>query len=287
MEEKNLVFKFKNTDYNILVSDYESGFIRVSMQNIETKEIKDITIDGVHTFIPSAPTPNCALIKDNNNKKLIKELLKLGILDYWQSLMARFNMDKLYVYDKVGVKKFLDKYTHKKTYRKDKGNSEEEIKRNIKSDAIKIMKSKSMKKEGFSSRNFLYSILVKSSIKDSFVAFDHEDGEYVALIQPYVASKGDQVKIIPDYNFSAMEWIMGFLDDNCELLQLPKESNKWIVEELSSEYPNFEYKKGIKKYLRYCVSENLDKEEYMKEYENIAELMKKERKSIKRDKKER
>lgn len=280
MKKGNLTFKFNDTNYNILVSDYESGFIKVSMQNIETKEIQDITIDAIHLFIPSAPTPDCAIV--NDNKKLIKELIETGILDYCHSLMAKFNIKELSHYDKAGVKKFLDKYAHEVTYRKDKGNSEYEIKKNIRKDAREILNGKWGKenlKDRFINMNiFLYSVLDKDNIKESYVVFADEEGEFEALVRPYRNNVYDQLEIIPDYAYTNEEGLFSSLNDNCEIIQLNKDIHEWIMDELSNYYPNFEYKKGVEKYLKHCISKRVDKEEYMKKYKDIAELMKKERK---------
>lgn len=284
MEKKDSTFKFNDTEYNIIVSDYESGFIKVSMQNIETKEIQDITIDAVHLFIPSAPTPDCAMV--NDDKKLIKELIQTGILDYCHSLMAKFNIKELSHYDKAGVKRFLDKYAHEVTYRKDEGNSEDEVKKNIRKDAREILNSKWVKeyylRDNFINMNtFLYSVLDKDNIKESFVVYADENGEFEAFIQPYRNNTDDQVEIIPDYAYTNKEGLFSSLNGNCQIIQLNKNVNEWIIDELSNYYPDFEYKKGVQKYLKYCISKKLDKEEYMKKYKDIAELMKKERKKDK------
>lgn len=283
MDEKDSIFKFNDTDYNILVSDYESGFIKVSMQNIVTKEIQDITIDAVNLLIPSAPTPDCVMV--NDNKKLIKELIETGILDYCHSLMAKFNIKELSHYDKVGVKKFLEKYAHEVTYRKDKGNSEEEIKKNIRKDAREILNGKWAKenlKDHFINMNtFLYSVLDKDNLKESFVVYADEEGEFEAFIQPYRNNTYDQIEIVPDYAYTNKEGLFSALNGNCQIIQLNKNVNEWIIEELSNYYPDFKYTKGVQKYLKHCISKKVDKEEFMKKYEDIAELMKKERKKYK------
>lgn len=280
MGKNNLIFKFNDTDYNILVSDYESGFIKVSMQNRETKEIQDITIDGVHLFIPAVATPDCAMVNDNKN--LIKELIETGILDYCHSLIAKFNIKELSHYDKAGVKKFLEKYAHEVTYRKDKGNSEEEIKKYIRKDAREILNGKwakeNLKDHCINMNTFLYSVLDKDNIKESFVVYADEEGEFEAFIQPYRNNTYDQIEIIPDYAYTNKEGLFSSLNRNCQIIQLNKNVNEWIIDELLNYYPDFEYKKGVQKYLKYCISKKVDKEEFMKKYEDIAELMKKERK---------
>lgn len=279
MEKGNLTFKFNDNEYKILVRDYKSGFIKVSMKDIKTKEIQDITIDAMDIVIPKAPTPDCAMV--NDNKELIKELLEVGILDYCHSLMAKFNIKELYNYDKVGVKKFLDKYAHKVTYRTDKGNSVEEIKKNIRKDAREVLNGKLIKeylKDHFINVNtFLYSVLDKDNIKESYVVFADEEGEFEFYIQPYMNNTDDQVQMIPDYAFTNKEGLFCSLNENGQILQVNKNVNEWIIDELSNYYPDFKYEKGVKKYLKYCNSKKIYKEEYMKKYKDIAELMKKER----------
>jgi len=279
MKQEDLIFKFKSNEYKITVDDYESGFIKVSMQDIKSKKIQDITIDGVEYVIPQAPTPNCAMIQ--NNQELTDELLKAQILTSCHSLMATFNMKELYKYDQLGVKAFLEKYAHNIEYVEDKGNSPEEIKKNIRKDAREILNSKEVRKKlrdnYLNMKYFCYSILNKDNLKESYAVFCDEEGNGLCLVSPYIKGIDDQLEYVPDYAYSNREGLFSALNRNCQIIQIDKDSHEWIIEELEYNYPDFEYKKGVQKYLKYCINQKIDKEEFIKKYKEIEKLFKKER----------
>lgn len=283
MEKEDLLFNYKGKDYKIIVSDYESGFIKVSMQDVQTKKIQDLTINGVELFIPPPPTPNCAMVYDN--QELTDELLKSKILSSCHSLMATFSMKGLYQYDKAGVTAFLDKYAHNIEYVENKGNSADEIKKNIRKDAREILNSKEVKKQlrdnFINMKYFCYSVLDKDNLKESYAVFCDEEGSGVCLVSPYIKGTDEQLEYVPDYAYSHKEGLFSMLNRNCQIIQIAKESHEWIIEELEDFCPNFKYKKGVEKYLKYCIEKKIDKEKFIKKYEDMEKLFKKERKKIK------
>lgn len=274
MEKENLTFHFKNEDYKLLVGESESKSIKLSMENLQTGEIKEITIGGLR-----GDTPDKVVVIDD--KELIKSLLDAKIFDYCNGIFAKIDVNELYKYDQKGVKDFVDKHARKITYRKDKGNSEEEIKRDIRKDAREILNSKEVKNEFREDFGFIYSVLNKEKIKDSYAVFGDMEGNYLMVIHPYRKGLDNQLELVPEYAFSNTEGLFYSLNKNCQIIQITRDSHEWIMEELECSYPDFEYKNGVQKYLKYCVNKRIDKEKFLDRFPNIATMLKQERQKSK------
>lgn len=272
IEKEDLIFHFKDNDYKLLVSESDCKSIKLSMENLKTGEFEQITIDGL-----KGKTPAQVVVKDD--KDLIKSLLDAKIFDYCNSIFAQINVSELYKYDQKGVKAFVKKYARKIIYRKDKENSEEEIKHNIRKDSREILNCKEVRKELRDEFDFLYSVLDKDKIKDSYAVFGDKEGEYLIIIQPYRKGLNSQLEIVPEYAFSNVEGLFHSLNGNCQIIQIAgnKYTHEWIMEEAQGMYPDFEYKDGVQKYLRYCVNKKIDKEDFIKRFPDIAKMLKKER----------
>lgn len=252
MEKENLTFHFKNEDYKLLVGESKSKSIKLSMENLKTGEIKKITIDGLR-----GNTPDKVVVIDD--KDLIKSLIDAKIFDYCNGIFAKIDVNELYKYDKEGVTAFVKKYARKITYRKDKGNSEEEIKHDIRKDAREILNSKEVRSKLKDNFGFIYSVLNKDKIKDSYAVFGDMEGDYLMFIQPYRKGLNNQLELVPEYAFTNKEGLFHFLNKNCQIIQIASDSHEWIMEELQDFYPDFKYKEGVQKYLKYCINKKIDK----------------------------
>ena len=143
LSDTNEIFKFKDKEYNLKVSTYENTkLLKVIMIDRETKEEKEITKDGVELVIPPAPPPDCVLVDSENDKEIIDKLLENKILDYCNVMFAKFNMEELYKYDKVGTMEYLKIHAHFVEYEKDKGNSLEEVKEKIQDEVKSLLEQK-------------------------------------------------------------------------------------------------------------------------------------------------
>ena len=275
MEKEDLIFHFKDNDYKLLVSESDCKSIRLSMENVKTGEIKQITTDGL-----KGNTPAQVVVKNDND--LIQGLLDAKILDYCNSIFAQINVNELYKYDQKGVQEFIDKHAKKIEYRKDKGNSEEEIKRDIRKDAREILNSKEVRKEfGKDEFGFVYSVLDKDNIKNSYAVFGEMEGDYFILVRPYRKGLDSQLEVVAEYAYSNDEGLFHSLNGNSQIIQIPSDSHEWIIEELHYMYPDFEYKNGVQKYLQYCVNKKIDKADFMSRFPDIAKMLKQERIKLK------
>lgn len=271
---KKKLLRYKNTDYELLVGEYKNGFIKVSMNNPKSKKIKDITIDGVDLVVPTPPTPNCAMVVDD--KELMVILEKNNIIDNHYAIFGQFNINKLYEYDPSGVLAFVEKNASIITYRKDKGNSKEEVKKNIRKDAREVLNNpkikKWMKDNYMGTSSFVFSILDNDNIKDSFAVFGEED--YIFRIYPYLAKLEHQFEAIPDYGYDVFTDFFGTLNENCEIIQVQKYANRGLIGILHGEYPDCEFKDGINKYFKYCKKKEIYKDEYLEKYKDIVDAIK-------------
>lgn len=274
MKKEDLTFRFKSEDYKLLVGESESKSIKLSMENMKTGEIKKVTTDGLR-----GNTPDKVVVKDD--KELIECFLKAKIFDYCNGIFAKLNVNELYKYDQEGVKAFVKKHAKKITYRRDKGNSEEEIKHDIRKDAKEILNSKEVKSKLREELVFIYSVLDKDNIKDSYAVFGDMEGNYLILVQPYRKGLNKQLDLVPEYAFSNEEGLFHALNNNCQIIQITSDSHEWIMEELQDYYPDFKYKEGVQKYLKYCVNKKIDKEEFVNRFPDIAKMLKKERQKSK------
>lgn len=274
MSNKDLVFRHNDIDYRLLVSDTESGSIKIRMKNLQNNKIEYVTVGALR-----GKTPDCVIVR--NDEKLIDSFLKAKIFDSCNGIFAKINVSELYKYNQKSVKAFLDKYATEIRYRKDKGNSVEEVIKNIRKDSKEVFENKEIKeyfKEQMINMNyFMYSVLNKDNIKDSFAVFCDENDEFVAVVKPYRDNINTQLDIIRDYEYSEDYIFFSSLNNNCQIIQVNKNSHEWIMQGLESDYPNFEYKKGVQKYLKYCISKKVDKEEYMKDFKNMEKRIKQEK----------
>lgn len=288
MENKDLIFRYNNIDYKLLVSDTKSGSIRLRMKNIENDEINDVTLGAIR-----GNTPDCVVVVDD--KKLIDRFLETKIFDYSNDVFAKINIIELEKYAKKEVKEFVEKYSTIIEYRTDIGNTEEDIKKNIKNEARNLFKNKKLKqyfKENYINMNsFMYSVLDKDEIKESFAVFCDEYGEYMAVIRPYRKDIEAQVEILREYNYNDNEFFFSPLNRNCEIIQINNKWHSWLMCDLESKYPNFEYKNGVKKYIEYCLKKGVDKymdtDRFMTNYTNIKKMLKETKIQNKKRKKDR
>lgn len=275
MEKQDLTFHFKDKDYKLLVGESESGSIKLTMKDLQTEELQEVTIGGLR-----GDTPDKVVVKDD--KELIESFLKAKIFDYCNGIFAKINVNELYKYDQKGVKTFVNKHAKKITYRKDKGNSEEEIKHDIRKAAREILNSKEVRKEfGRDEFGFIYSVLDRDNIKDSYAVFGEMEGDYLILVQPYRKGLNNQLEVVPEYAYSNNEGLFYSLNKNCQIIQIASDSHEWIMEELQDIYPDFEYKNGVQKYLQYCVNKRIDKEDFLNRFPDIAKMLKQERIKLK------
>lgn len=276
MNNEDLLLRYKNNNYKLIVSDYNQGFIKVSMKNVDTDKITEITIDGVELVIPSPPTPNCALLIEDQD---LIEVLKINNIIYnHYALFGQFNINELYKFDKKGVKAFIDKYASPITYRNDKGNSKKEIVKQIRKDSREVLNNPSlkdsMKNHCIEKIDFLFSILDNKNMKDSFAVFGDDEGSYIFKIYPYMKKIEHQFNVIPEYSYSVKDDFFGSLEDGSEIIQIQKNTHYWLLEELNNDFPNFDNKNGIKKYFQYCQDRGIYKNADFSKYKDIISLIK-------------
>lgn len=278
--EEDKILEFKNKKYKLKVSCYKKpDLLKVYMEDIKTKRKTVITEDGVDLFIPPAPTPDCVIL-NSSDKELIDFLLDLKILDYCtNSIFGKFNMEELYKYDKEGTMKFIkDNATPVKIeYDNEKGNSIEEVEKNIKKEVRKLLSDKETRKKlreaDYSNKlGLLYSVINEKNPKESRVVAIDEEGDFFYLINPYVKGLAHQIEIVPEWSFSYTEGILSFLEEDYKLHGLNDfyvHFHLWL--EIADDHPNQKYKNGLQKYLKYCKEKGVTREKIAKETGFIKE----------------
>lgn len=210
---------------------------------------------------------------------MTKEELILGR----NSIFAKANFRKLYEYDSKGVKDFLDYHTHKVEY-KSFGKKQDEVKNDIRRYTEKLMSKKVVKEylDNFVYDNntenyiFMYSLLNKKNPQDSVIVYCNESGEEFIYINPYRKGFEDIFEIEPEWRFSYYEGLIGFLDNEFEIIDIDIDNHYpiWIeVYERLQEPEDNKYKKGVENYLKYCKKHKITKEKIVgkSELENFKE----------------
>lgn len=267
LDEENKSFMFKNRKCNLIVDFYDnSKCLKVSMEDVNTKEMTEITMSGVELFIPQPPTPDCVIVNNKENKELIEKLLELKILDYCNTIFAKFNMNKLYEYDKQGTMKFLDYHTVRIEYEENKGNTIDEVKSNIEKDVKKVLKDKSNKKILSEKYNFnnaypICYLINTNNPKESFAICADEKREDALLLKPYIKNKSLKFRIIDYYNFNFDDHFFNYVQNGYEISKVSMQAHYAIWSQIEEWYPyDIENKKGMQKYLKYCKDNNITKE---------------------------
>ena len=253
LNDTNEIFKFKDKEYNLKVSTYENTkFLKVLMIDRETKEEKEITKDGVELVIPPAPTPDCVLVDSENDKEIIDKLLENKILDYCNVMFAKFNMEELYKYDKVGTMEYLKIHAHFVEYEKDKGNSLEEVKEKIQDEVKSLLEQKE-------TEEFLWDKHLISNPKT------------LSEIYVLVNSKN------PKWRFNYEEHLFEYLENDYQMFN----SNDFVVHYnvwnyIEEMYPEeIENKKGMQNYLKYCKENGITKTKIENEVKcDVPDVMK-------------
>lgn len=286
MEMKSL--KVKNKSYKIMVEMYdEYNDLKVSIIDEDKSEKYEMTIDCKQIIYPAKQTPDCVVINSEKFKDIVDEMLKLKILDYCNIIFAKFNMKKLYEYDKEGVKKFMDCHTKKLVYRKDIGKSLKEVNENIITDAKRVLQEKEIKdflykKCMVKDTNELiefYTLINPKEYKDSVVFFCDVDGEFAILITPYYEDMIDRIEIVDVNRFSYKEGLFYFLQDGFEIKDMLKDAHISIWAEIdfwiSTAIDSIDFFDGIVKYFKYCKTNKVNLKSACEEYIDTAKLYKK------------
>lgn len=270
------ILEFEKKKYNLKVGfDEQSKLLKVTMKNLETKEEIEINISGL---IPHRATPDCVVLNDKVDEKIIKKLKELKLLSEHTGIFARFDLEKMYKYDRDGVKAFLDYHTTTVEY-EDKGKTVDEVKTNIRTYTEELLKSKEVikylydmnKDTNTDKYSFMYSLLDKKNPQNSIIAYYDENADYIYLISPYEKGIENKFEIVPDWQFTYKGGMMCFLADDFEIIEIDKYTHYPIWEEMYSRYFNKEYneyEKGSQKYLKYCKKNKITKE-YILELYNI------------------
>ena len=287
LNDKNETLKFKNKEYTLKVCTYnKTKLLKVLMIDKETKEVKEITKNGVELVIPSVPTPDCVLVDSKNDKEIIDKLIEDEILDYCNLMFAKFKMEELYKYDKIGTMKYLKIHAHFVEYEENKGNSLEEVKENILKDVNEILQQKETK-------NFLwdkylisdtktmeeaYILINNKNPKNSVVVMADMDSETFCFINPYIKRLDDKIKTLEKWQFDYETHLFDYLENN---YQMYNSNNLYlhcdIWNYIEDRYPErIDSKKGMQKYLKYCKENNISKEviEKATKFDDVYDAMK-------------
>ena len=286
LSDTNEIFKFKDKEYNLKVSTYENTkLLKVLMIDRETKEEKEITKDGVELVIPPAPTPDCVLVDSENDKEIIDKLLENKILDYCNVMFAKFNMEELYKYDKVGIMEYLKIHAHFVEYEKDKGNSLEEVKEKIQDEVKSLLEQK--KTEEFlwdkhlisNPKNLseIYVLVNSKNPKNSVVVMYDTNTEKFCFIKPYMKKLEDKISSLEEWRFNYEEHLFEYLENDYQMFN----SNDFVVHYniwnyIEEMYPEeIENKKGMQNYLKYCKENGITKTKIENEVKcDVPDVMK-------------
>lgn len=286
LNDTNEIFKFKDKEYNLKVSTYENTkLLKVLMIDRETKEEKEITKDGVELVIPPAPTPDCVLVDSVKDKEIIDKLLEDKILDYCNVMFAKFNMEELYKYDKVGTMKYLKIYAHFVEYEKDKGNSLEEVKEKIQDEVKTLLEQKETEdflwdKHLISNPKTLSEIYVlvnSKNPKNSVVVMYDTNTDNFCFIKPYMKKLEDKISSLEEWKFNYEEHLFEYLENDYQMFN----SNDFVVHYnvwnyIEEMYPEeIENKKGMQNYLKYCKENGITKNKIENEVKcDVPDVMK-------------
>ena len=269
------ILEFENQKYNLKVGfDDDSKLLKVTMINIDTKKEIAINISGL---IPHGATPDYVLLNDKVDEKLINKLKELNLLTNHTGIFARFNLEKVYQYDKDGVKAFLDYHTHPVEY-EDKGKTVDEVKANIRTYTEELLKSKEvieyledMNRDTNTDKYvFMYSLVDKKNPQNSVIAYCEENGDFIHLISPYEKGIENKFEIVPDWQFNFNGGMLNLLTHSFEIIEVDKYTHYPIWEEIYNTYLDDEenkYEKGIQKYLKYCKKNKITKDYIQKVYD--------------------
>lgn len=278
--EENKLIEMNNKKYHLKVEFYEdTKCLKVSMEDLEGTESKEITMPGTELVIPPPPTPDCVMIDIKHCQEIVNKLLELKILDYCYSIFAKFNMEELYQYDKQGTMKFLEYHTIKIEYVKDKGNSLKEVKSTINNEITNLLNDKEIKKhllaECGTSRFEIQYILVNTKVpKSSFGVATDYNGENICFISPYIKELKYKLKIRKTNMLSFQDNLMYYLEKGYEILSINKELHNNIWDEIEETYPYFLYPEGVKNYLQYCKEKNVNKVTLRRGFWSTKNIMK-------------
>ena len=286
IEESNKTLKINDNEYKIKIEKYDNTkLLKVSLVDKKNNEKKEITMEGVELVIPTAPTPDCVLVNNEKDKDIIDVLLKEKILDYNNVIFAKFNMKELYKYDKIGTMRYLHTHSHIVEYDKEKANTIDYIKANIREDAQKILDNQEM--QDYLWDNYLisdtktiseiYTLINNKQPETSNIIMYDTNTEKFLMITPYI--KENKLKVLPieEWEFDYDNWLFQWLENEHQLF-VPKDYvihyNIWnYIEEM---YPEeIEFKEGMKKYLQYCKENGINKKKIEKELNtDVPNIMK-------------
>lgn len=265
MNEENKFFILNNRKFYLKVDVYEdTKSLKVSIQDEKTEEIKEITMSGIELVIPPAPTPDCVIVNSKENKEIIERMLKLKILDYCNTIFAKFNMNKLYEYDRQGTMKFLEFHATKIEYEENKATTIDDVKKHIEKDVKKVLRdNRKILNEKFDFNNAypVCYLINTNNPKDSFVICADEKQEDALFVKPYIRNKSIQFEKIDYYNFNFDDYFFKYLQNGYEAGKISMQAHYAIWSQVEEWYPyDINYKKGMQKYLKYCKDNFITKE---------------------------
>ena len=128
LNKSNRILEFEDKTYKLKVGTYEdTQLLKVSIVDTQTNENKEITMSGIELMFPPVPTPDYVLVDIDKNKPIIDKLLELKVIDHCYAVVAKFKMEELYNYDKIGTMEYLKIHA---TMVKDNDNKEQKTNSN-------------------------------------------------------------------------------------------------------------------------------------------------------------
>lgn len=108
LNKSNRILEIEDKTYKLKVGTYEdTKLLKVSIIDIQTNESKEITMSGIELMYPPVLTPDYVLVDIDKNKHIIDKLIELKVLDDCYAVIAKFKMEELYNYDKLGTMEYL------------------------------------------------------------------------------------------------------------------------------------------------------------------------------------
>jgi len=117
-------------------------------------------------------------------------------------------------------------------------------------------------------------ILFNPNTEDIVISVDRNKGLSLEIL----LNKKEKGKYRPirasDWNFSVYEYIINYLDNDYEIVDIKLPIHHVAWKEISKKYPNDYYFKGVYKYLQYCKDNEITKEKLEKKFnEKLDDIM--------------
>ena len=208
-------------------------------------------------------------------------------------MFAKFNMEELYKYDKVGTMEYLKIHAHFVEYEKDKGNSLEEVKEKIQDEVKSLLEQKETEEflwdkhliSNPKNLSEIYVLVNSKNPKNSVVVMYDTDTEKFCFIKPYMKKLEDKISSLEEWRFNYEEHLFEYLENDYQMFNsndLVVHYNVWnYIEEM---YPEeIENKKGMQNYLKYCKENGITKNKIENEVKyDVPDVMKLYKDKIKR-----